>query len=81
MWRGGCIIRSAFLGKIKEAYKNNPELENLLLDPYFKSIMENGRPDGVSRRTACISCGKGRIYASPDYFLSGIVLDIFGAPG
>ncbi len=42
MWRGGCIIRSAFLGKIKEAYTNNPELENLLLDPYFKSTMENG---------------------------------------
>jgi 6-phosphogluconate dehydrogenase len=36
MWRGGCIIRSAFLGKIKEAFDNNPELPNLLLDPYFK---------------------------------------------
>ncbi len=42
MWRGGCIIRSAFLGKIKEAYTSNPALENLLLDPYFKSTMENG---------------------------------------
>ena len=36
MWRGGCIIRSAFLGKIKEAFDNNPELSNLLLDPFFK---------------------------------------------
>ncbi len=36
MWRGGCIIRSMFLGKIKEAFDNNPNLENLLLDPYFK---------------------------------------------
>ncbi len=36
MWRGGCIIRSVFLGKIKEAFDNNPGLENLLLDPYFK---------------------------------------------
>ncbi len=36
MWRGGCIIRSAFLGKIKEAFDKNPDLENLLLDPYFK---------------------------------------------
>jgi 6-phosphogluconate dehydrogenase len=36
MWRGGCIIRSAFLGKIKEAFDNNPDLPNLLLDPYFK---------------------------------------------
>jgi 6-phosphogluconate dehydrogenase len=36
MWRGGCIIRSAFLGKIKEAFDKNQKLENLLLDPYFK---------------------------------------------
>jgi 6-phosphogluconate dehydrogenase len=36
MWRGGCIIRSAFLGKIKEAFDRNPDLPNLLLDPYFK---------------------------------------------
>ncbi len=35
MWRGGCIIRSAFLGKIKEAFDKNPALTNLLLDPYF----------------------------------------------
>ena len=37
MWRGGCIIRSAFLGKIKEAFDRNPELDNLLLDPYFST--------------------------------------------
>jgi len=36
MWRGGCIIRSVFLGKIKEAFDNDPNLTNLLLDPYFK---------------------------------------------
>ncbi len=41
MWRGGCIIRSAFLGKIKEAYDQNPELTNLLLTPYFKTEVEN----------------------------------------
>jgi 6-phosphogluconate dehydrogenase len=35
MWRGGCIIRSRFLGKIKEAFERNPELTNLLLDDYF----------------------------------------------
>ena len=41
MWRDGCIIRSVFLGKIKEAYDKNPELENLLLDDYFgQSIKE-----------------------------------------
>jgi 6-phosphogluconate dehydrogenase len=36
MWRGGCIIRSRFLGKIKEAFDNNPKLTNLLLDDYFR---------------------------------------------
>ena len=35
MWRGGCIIRSVFLGKIKEAFDKNPEIANILLDPYF----------------------------------------------
>ncbi|MER2235354.1 MAG: decarboxylating NADP(+)-dependent phosphogluconate dehydrogenase [Candidatus Limivicinus sp.] len=35
MWRGGCIIRSRFLGRIKEAFDRDPTLENLLLDPYF----------------------------------------------
>ncbi len=40
MWRGGCIIRSAFLGKIREAFDNNPILSNLLLDPFFKSKIE-----------------------------------------
>ena len=40
MWRGGCIIRSAFLGKIKEAFDRNPKLTNLLLDPYFKKQIE-----------------------------------------
>jgi 6-phosphogluconate dehydrogenase len=36
MWRGGCIIRSVFLGKIKEAFDRNPSLPNLLLDPFFR---------------------------------------------
>jgi len=40
MWRGGCIIRSAFLGKIKEAFDNSPTLSNLLLDSFFKSKIE-----------------------------------------
>lgn len=39
MWRGGCIIRSIFLGDIKKAFDNNPGLENLLLDPFFKDIV------------------------------------------
>lgn len=40
MWRGGCIIRSVFLADIKTAFDNNPNLANLLLDPYFKEKVE-----------------------------------------
>ena len=40
LWRGGCIIRAQFLGKIKEAFDKNPELSNLLLDDYFKGVIE-----------------------------------------
>ena len=39
MWRGGCIIRSAFLGQIKEAFDTNPGLVNLLVDPFFKEAV------------------------------------------
>ena len=45
IWRGGCIIRSVFLGKIKDAFTVNPELTNLLLDPYFHEAVES-RQDG-----------------------------------
>ena len=43
MWRGGCIIRSEFLGKIKEAFDKNPKLSNLLLDPFFKEKIESSQ--------------------------------------
>ncbi len=43
MWRGGCIIRSVFLGKIKEAFDKNPNLSNLLLDPFFKEKIESSQ--------------------------------------
>jgi 6-phosphogluconate dehydrogenase len=43
MWRGGCIIRSAFLEKIKDAYDRNPQLSNLLLDPFFKEKIEQAQ--------------------------------------
>ncbi|MFC2133985.1 decarboxylating NADP(+)-dependent phosphogluconate dehydrogenase [Bacteroidota bacterium] len=43
MWRGGCIIRSVFLGKIKDAFDRNPELNNLLLDPFFKQKVEEAQ--------------------------------------
>jgi len=44
LWRGGCIIRSSFLQKISEAYEKNPDLQNLLLDDYFKSEIEAALP-------------------------------------
>lgn len=40
MWREGCIIRSQFLGKIEEAFLRNPQLDNLLLDNYFKDVLQ-----------------------------------------
>ena len=48
MWRGGCIIRSAFLGKIKEAFDRKPDLANLLVDQYFAA--EVGRAQASWRR-------------------------------
>lgn len=42
MWRGGCIIRSVFLGEIKKAFENNPDLENLIMDKYFSGIIKKG---------------------------------------
>jgi 6-phosphogluconate dehydrogenase len=49
MWRGGCIIRSQFLGKIKEAFDKKPNLVNLLLCPYFRSAVRKAQ--GPWRRT------------------------------
>lgn len=43
MWRGGCIIRSVFLGNIKSAFDKNPKLTNLLLDPFFTNAIENAQ--------------------------------------
>jgi len=43
MWRGGCIIRSVFLADIKQAFDNNPELPNLLLDSFFKEKVEQAQ--------------------------------------
>jgi 6-phosphogluconate dehydrogenase len=57
MWRGGSIIRSVFLGKIKEAFDNNPNLVNLLLDPFFKDAVENAQ--AAWRRVICKSVELG----------------------
>jgi 6-phosphogluconate dehydrogenase len=43
LWRGGCIIRAVFLERIKEAFDADPKLENLLLNPYFKNIVESAQ--------------------------------------
>lgn len=40
LWRGGCIIRARFLERIKEAYRTNPALANLMLDPFFRDVLE-----------------------------------------
>ncbi len=57
MWRGGCIIRSVFLGKIKEAYDQNPTLSNLLLDPYFKETIEKLVPAWRKVAAAALTYG------------------------
>jgi 6-phosphogluconate dehydrogenase len=57
MWRGGCIIRSVFLGKIKEAFDKKPDLENLLLDPFFTSILEDAQASW--RRVAAAAVQNG----------------------
>ena len=57
MWRGGCIIRSAFLGKIKDAFDRDPQLRNLLLDPYFKQVMDSAQTSWRSVCAAAMTCG------------------------
>ncbi len=57
MWRGGCIIRSAFLQKIKDAYDRDPGLTNLLLDPYFKRTIK--RNLGAWRTVVCTAAQYG----------------------
>jgi 6-phosphogluconate dehydrogenase len=57
MWRGGCIIRSVFLGKIKDAFDKNPDLDNLLLDPFFKDAVEKAQPSWRRVVTTAIQLG------------------------
>ena len=60
MWRGGCIIRSVFLGNIKEAFDKNPDLQNLLLDDFFRGVVERAQ-DGW--REVCAAVMKNGIPA------------------
>jgi 6-phosphogluconate dehydrogenase len=57
MWRGGCIIRSRFLGDIKAAFDKNPKLMNLLLDPFFKKAIKNSQR--AWRNVVAIAAKKG----------------------
>jgi len=57
MWRGGCIIRSAFLGDIKKAFDKNPNLVNLLLDPFFKRAVTKAVPGWRRVVTTAIKLG------------------------
>ncbi|MCY7964323.1 NADP-dependent phosphogluconate dehydrogenase [Bacillus inaquosorum] len=57
IFRGGCIIRAAFLQKIKEAYDREPELDNLLLDSYFKNIVESYQ--GALRQVISLAVAQG----------------------
>ena len=57
MWRGGCIIRSKFLGKIKEAYDQNPHLASLLIDPFFVKEITRSEPSWRKTMVEGISMG------------------------
>jgi 6-phosphogluconate dehydrogenase len=57
MWRGGCIIRSAFLGKIKEAFDTDSGLKNLLLDPFFRSTVDKAQKGWRNVVAAAITNG------------------------
>ncbi len=57
MWRGGCIIRSAFLDKIKQAFDANPTLVNLLLDSFFKDALEKAQNSWRRVVTAAVELG------------------------
>jgi 6-phosphogluconate dehydrogenase len=57
MWRGGCIIRSQFLGKIKEAYDKNPKLENLLMDDFFSGVLNKYQESWRRALVAAIELG------------------------
>lgn len=57
MWRGGCIIRSIFLNKIKEAFDKDPHLSNLLLDSFFKEKIESSQEGWRRVVTAAVTSG------------------------
>ena len=57
IWRGGCIIRARFLNRITDAYRSNPQLTNLMLDPFFKDLL--GRTQQNWRETVALAVTNG----------------------
>jgi 6-phosphogluconate dehydrogenase len=57
IWRGGCIIRAAFLQKITDAYKRKPDLANLLLDPYFNKTFKGAQANWRKVVALAAECG------------------------
>ena len=57
IWRGGCIIRAAFLQKITEAYTRKPDLANLLLDPYFNKTFKGAQANWRRVIALAVECG------------------------
>jgi len=57
IWRGGCIIRAQFLDRIKEAYARAPDLQNLMLDPFFQEALAGAQP--AWRRVVKIAVERG----------------------
>ena len=69
IWRGGCIIRAAFLQKITEAYERNPHLPNLLLDEYFSDCIEKYQSSW--RKVVCHATNHG--IPIPTFFLCTVL--------
>jgi 6-phosphogluconate dehydrogenase len=57
MWRGGCIIRSVFLAKIKEAFEKHPKLHNLMLDPFFRKALNGSHRSWRNAVSAAVKKG------------------------
>ena len=57
IWRGGCIIRAKFLNRIKEAFDRNAQLENLMLDPFFSSILKQNQTHWRQAVSAAVQHG------------------------
>jgi 6-phosphogluconate dehydrogenase len=57
IWRGGCIIRARFLGRIREAWERDPKLANLILDPYFRDVVVKAQPAWRAVVSAAVQAG------------------------